>query len=1358
MIIEEAPQRLKELRNPSLQSSVILPLSAATSASLEARKEDFANYAFGETELEDLAYTLCLRRSQLPERGFLLASRNQTIAEAFTSQPFITTRNAVSSALSLPFAFVFTGQGSQWPGMCRQLFYEFEIFRDAILEMESALKEIPHAPEWLLTDAIFSTDDPTRIHKPELSQPCCTAIQVALVRLLASWDIFPGVTVGHSSGEIAAAFAAGHLSTAEAIVIAYYRGHCAARNTQAGAMMAVGLSETEAAEEISATGLGGQVCVACVNSPEGVTVSGDEESIDQLLEGLQQRKIFARKLKTGGQAYHSHHMLALGKEYQDLLDRVLHTLKASITQPAGAPLVSSVTGKIKTSGFDSAYWRSNLESQVRFSSAIEHINSISEHFFVEIGPHTSMELPIKQTLAGVGVELKYGGPIKRNFNSAEKAMSFVGDLWLQGFEVNWSKVNVLHASGAYKPPQSLQRVVTDLPPYRFDYGETLWNESRASLEYRQRKYPRHELLGSLLAGGNGHDFIFRNVLKVDDVSWLKDHKLVDTVVFPGAGYLCMAMEAALQVNDPAREAVRTDKTFELANVNITSALPLDPDRAIELFTSLHKSAITNAAASKTWWDWAVTTYGNGQSTTHASGSIAVHVHPETTPGFRSKYEPPHSALETTHKRVWYERFVKSGLNYGPTFQSISEFQTPRLKNETFASATAPLLTSSGDTLAKYAAHPTTLDALIQLAIVSTAKGIPKEMRALVPTRMSSVLVRFSPAGSDKMCRMNAETERTGFGYHQANAELIDQDGQVTVQLDGFRLSAYSSAAQDQEEDVRHPVLRVLWKPDVHGLGFMTPEAAQQYAQKFANEAHSPVADQDLLKMGAILDLLAHKDPTLRILEVGNESHDLTLAILGLLSSKTDFKRLSAYSTASLSTDGALIGGAVNLETGERSSKPAPIDGQYDLVLLLTRDETHIRTFMTKIPDLIAEDSFIIALCSSEGSGAITSLGLETLPVSLSQQGQPTLVVARKSQKSQLDALRKREYLIVERGSTNLGSALEDALRNFGVSRVRLQDVTAEKVANGTTVFNLCELDSPLLSTISDEDMEKVKIITDRASSFIWTTNGNFLQGDRPDHALISGLSRALMLEQPSLKIFTYDIDEPASHVHATAQRLVALLSQTGEKVDYEFVQRQNVVHVSRFVPDDSLNETFRSRQGLSTVECTLQEAGDARLSVREPGQLDTIYFVQQEPGMPMGPEEVRIKVASVGINAKDYYVLVGRVDTPDATCQLECAGTVVAVGSAVTDFRAGDRVVAMAPSYFGSYQTLPQWACHKLADTEGFDVAATLPLVFATAIHALHDRAKLRAGETVLIHSGAGGVGIAAIQLALQAGAEVGSQ
>ncbi|KAL2802548.1 hypothetical protein BJX63DRAFT_440810 [Aspergillus granulosus] len=1359
VILEQAPTRPSTTTTPvalSSLSAVVLPLSASTSTSLEARIRDFAEFDYGTTDILDLAHTLASRRSQLPVRGFLVASRSNSISDSFRTGNFIMASSPVSAKASTPFAFVFTGQGSQWPGMGRKLFSDFAVFRNAINEMDAVLRALPHPPDWSLKDVILGQgeDDGSQIHLPHLSQPCCTALQVAVIQLLASWGIVPTATVGHSSGEIAAAFAAGYLTSAEAIAIAYYRGYCVTKLSEDGAMMAVGLPEEDAAQAILDAGFKHQLHVACVNSPGAVTVSGDRLTIEALAEVLKEKGTFARVLQTGGQAYHSHHMLRAGEEYQDLLEQVLPTLDVASRQPHGPLFISSVTAQVKKSNFSPSYWHQNLEGQVRFSHAIDRMTrDTGRYCFIEIGPHSTLELPIKQTLAAAGVpenEVQYAAPVKRNSDGVQSVLSFVGGLWLKGYDINWPRVHGQESASK----QTHRRVLTDLPKYRFTYGEPLWHETRASLEFRKRKYPRHELLGALLPGGNGRDLIYRNALRLEDVPWLADHRLGETVVFPGAGYLAMAMEAVMRATDTP---LATGPAFEFANVTITSALVLESESAVptELFTTLRRSAITNAASSTKWWDFAICTYSDGSTVQHSAGSIAIRDGDKTP--LACRYKPSSTALEATAKRTWYEKFIKQGLNYGPAFQTISDFHTPRMKSASLASATAPLLTTFGDPMAIYPIHPITLDGMIQLAVVAATNGRPKELLAQVPTRLASAIIHPSRPSLEQTCHMHAAVERTGFGYIQAGLELANEQGETLVQFDQIRLAPYHSPKQSEKEDTRHPALRVLWKPDVHGLGFPVVSTLRQHLQEFADEAHSPVSDDGLLKMGAMLDLLVHKDPNLRILEVGDDSHELTMAILELLWSRTEFRRVHSYTTAQLGGQGALIGGPVDLDTGECSDKLGPLaDEKFDLILIPTLNK-QLGQVAETLTNVLSATGSILALDPNSAHDALTSPALSTLSILLNPNAS-TLVFSRL--KSQSVPLQKPKFLIVERDAkTRLGSALADALRpiqGHWVLRVPLHQLTAEHAPSGTIVFNLVEMESPLLATISDEDMARVKFMTDNASSLVWVTGGNILRGDNPDFALVSGLSRAVMLEQPSLKFYTYDIDPAGTqedYVHITAQRLVSILSQQVKVPDLEFAQSNGTVHISRFTPDEGLNALFRRKQGLHTITTRLADAPDVRLALRQAGQLDSIYFQEQEAPIALAPTDVRVKVASIGLNAKDYYVLVGQVDTPDASCQVDFAGTVVDVGSAVTDLHVGDRVVAMAPSHFQSYRTVPAWSCHRLLGTESFDVCSTLPVVFVTALYSLHYRAQFKAGESILIHSGAGGVGIAAIQLALNAGA-----
>lgn len=298
-------------------------------------------------------------------------------------------------------------------------------------------------------------------------------------------------------------------------------------------------------------------------------------------------------------------------------------------------------------------------------------------------------------------------------------------------------------------------------------------------------------------------------------------------------------------------------------------------------------------------------------------------------------------------------------------------------------------------------------------------------------------------------------------------------------------------------------------------------------------------------------------------------------------------------------------------------------------------------------------------------------------------------------------------------------------------------------------------------------MDRLRVITDKPTDLVWVTGANMLGDDpNPNLTLSNGLSRALMLEQPTLRWSVLDagkrLSDPSS-ADKLSEDIVKVLVARYEKDDCEFISTNGLLYISRYSPDFQINSLFRRRmqpQAVQMEKKTLAEANPARLTISRPGVTDTMHFQQlREPG---GDEEpaagyVDIEVKSVSLNAKDVYAMSGRVETRNKTTAFDFSGVVTAIGAgpASSRLKVGDRVVAYAPFHIGTTARVPAGCVHPLLDHEDFNVVPTLLVAYATALYALNDRAHLRRGESVLVHAGSGGFGIAAITLAQKIGATV---
>ena len=380
----------------------------------------------------------------------------------------------------------------------------------------------------------------TRLNNPIYSQPICTALQIALVDLLSSWNITPTTIVGHSSGEIAAAYCVGALSRESAWKLSYFRGIPAASlrdsSQDAGSMMAVGLSEAEIKPYLDQTeSMDGDMSVGCINSPRSITLSGCEKRIDAIQEILKREGVFTRKLKVDT-AYHSVRMRKIASIYESSIQDIQKECLPAVA----SSMFSSVTGNLVSCEelSESKYWVDNLISPVKFFQAItsslsrspqtgeklgeDNDRSNSPDYLLEIGPHAALQSPLREILVELGIEkvTGYSSVLIRSKSASDTALEMAGRLFCKGYRVNIAAVN------GYMASSPAPGMLIDLPAYPFNHGKKYWLESRISKSFRFRRFPRHALLGTPVSDWNPLEARWRNIIRSSEMPWIKDHKVL----------------------------------------------------------------------------------------------------------------------------------------------------------------------------------------------------------------------------------------------------------------------------------------------------------------------------------------------------------------------------------------------------------------------------------------------------------------------------------------------------------------------------------------------------------------------------------------------------------------------------------------------------------------------------------------------------------------------------------------------------------------------------------------------------------------------------------------------------------------
>ncbi|KAL6890027.1 hypothetical protein GGI43DRAFT_425686 [Trichoderma evansii] len=1453
-IIESAAsfnvKRKSETSRAASTTPHLLLLSANTPASLKDVGEKYKAFLEKTPELlPDVAYTLANKREHLPHRTFAVCT-----SDNFTLGAPAPTKVQPGQETSL--VMVFTGQGAQWARMGFELLRSKtnSVFSSTIASLDKALQELgPLAPSWTLDEELRKPARKSRVDEAEFSQPLCTALQVALVDTYASIGIRPSAVLGHSSGEIAAAYAAGGLSASEAIKVAYLRGLVTKQQNRKGGMAALGLS-WEAAQEHLVPG----VVLACDNAPNSVTISGDREPVEETVKKIKQSgsAILATLLKVE-KAYHSPHMVEIGAEY------FASMADAGVAGEANTvPFFSSVSGELFVPGsenkFGPKYWQKNLESPVLFksavSAAVKHHAGPSKQVFLEVGPHAALAGPVRQILTHNSSSASYISTLTRRTDSAESWLSALGQLFSQ------------HVSFDLHTLMPTGNALSDLPTYPWDHHRTHWKESRVIQEWRMRKHPHHDLLGAKVPDSTDLAPVWRNMLHIENAPWIRDHKINADIIFPFAGYVAMAAEAIRQITG-------VDEAVEFRNIAVPSALVVNENSPKELVTTFHRLRLTDSLESE-WWEFSITSHNGHTWTKHCSGEVQAREEKDVT---RNRVPPQDDLPRKASSKRWYNIIHREGLDYGYHFTSLEDITTTTTGER---AARAKVRNNWHGDEQFYHLHPVILDSYFQLLSIAARYGLTHDYHQVIPASIGSLILRRSAV--DNLV-VSAIAEPVGSGV--CGTGTVTAGDELIIEVSNVRLSAFTnndveerSTITARSEWVPHietDALSTLVKPtrenqtytatldefvnlsiaasrrsttglnvipelqrykawlDEHssssdGLDDATLSARiESLATTLASTPAAPIAkaitlvtdnapamlsgrkkpsealdtEDALGKLNRFLEdfdgsafynRLGHFKPNLRVLELGAGTGSATANIVKDLTRPDGQVLFSHYvvsdpSPGRTATLKSRFEGLSNMsfETLDMTID-ADVQGfneaDFDLIIAagilhstpkLSESLVRVRQLLAPSGRLLLQSirpglswsKYILGLFPNWEIGVddgragepyvdVKSWQERLATAELETAGEPTfdsesdhishVIIAR----PQRDYLPTKKVTILSESSAESSRSrpiTEELLaRGYEISYCNLADIPPAS----QDIIALLDEQTPFLEQLDATKLEKLRTFIDNIanSGLLWITQPSQSQCADPGFAQIHGLARCIRSEL-GIAFATCEADDTQSL--RGRQAVVDAFQRFSERVndgeiepDFEYVIDNGVRRVNRFFP-------------FSASEATVVEATkDARLTIGHPGRLDTLGWEGEILNEPQA-DEVQVEIHAGGLNFRDILVAMGIIELSPPTFGYEATGIVRRLGPKAGKLSVGDRVALTGIKAFASTVTITENLCEKLPDELDFTSGASMPLVFATAIYSLINIGALEKGQSVLIHSGCGGVGLAAIQLARMIGAEI---
>jgi acyl transferase domain-containing protein len=792
-------------------------LSAAQHDSLRALARRHAEFLSNTKQrLNDLAFSAFARRSHysrlLAVVGMSskeLADRLRAFADGQVDRATLATQ--ITRKQRPKLAFVFSGQGGQWAGMGKQLLQHEAVFRHTLEDIDACFQELAG---WSVLEELKKDDDASRIDETVIVQPAVMAIQIALLKLYEHYGIRPRGVVGHSIGEVAAAFAAGALTLEDAVLVIYHRSQAQNQATGKGGMLAVGLALAEAKKLIE--GHDGLVSIAAVNGPEMLTLSGDPEPLQQIAQLLEARGVFNRPVRVQV-AYHSHHM-------EPIQGVMLETMSPVRGKAATTPLYSTVTGRREAGAHCSAaYWYQNARQPVLFTDALSAMLKDGFDTFVEIGPHPVLGGGAEALFQKRDTDAVIAPSMTRREPEVVVFLQSLARLAARGIEPDTAELF-----------GSEPRYVR-LPQYAWQHSR-YWFEAPALADMRRGRFEHPFLLRQTQLVTEEGLAVWEAVLDLQKFPYLRDHHVDGEIVLPASAHLELAWAVA-------GEQFRHEAFF-LENIHFDSPLILPDnnrhplDIRLEIVSGEGDYCICSrspeAPAESPW-------------SKHSSGRI------NTTHDRFEKATPSLADLkrqfrddDALYVESFYEAIRSAGLDYGEKFRCIQQLW--HRGQEMFAHL--QLADALVREAKRNAIHPTLLDACLH-AVFADVYRHGDSNGVYLPYRIERVRFYHRPTLN---VWSHVRVTRHDEQYLCSDTLIFDEAGELIAEVLGLTCKRLAGAGSPEVDTLYDGCYEYGWIPaartaDLHGrisdftravLIVNASRVADELAERLAAEGIQPL--------------------------------------------------------------------------------------------------------------------------------------------------------------------------------------------------------------------------------------------------------------------------------------------------------------------------------------------------------------------------------------------------------------------------------------------------------------------------------------------------------------------------------------